>query len=229
MRPHRPHPTCLFIWPILVCSFYTKTVTRNMTSTVSHYSELLNLTGLWNPWISSQLARVWKLLEPPNLQLVCEVKAACWEQHPAWVGPHELWVVSITIALQYCASLPQGHFRLELGNTQSPEDHTIQSSIQLPWKRLRCRRTTQEADGQGQGRPGLSTPLLALGSCQSSPWPTPWSAASPPTWQMGREWTGGEPHPHSPVCFPGWKPGVGSSWRGEKEPCELQSCSASPC
>ena len=48
---------------------------------------------------------------------------------------------------------------------------------------------------QGQGRPGLSTPFLALGSRKSSPWPSPWSAASPPTWRVGSEWTGGSRTP----------------------------------
>lgn len=48
--PPNPHPTCLFLWLVLNCIFYSKTViTRYSTflSSVIHPSKLWNLRGSW--------------------------------------------------------------------------------------------------------------------------------------------------------------------------------------
>lgn len=93
---------------------------------------------------------------------------------------------------------------------QSPQSSSVE--------RLRCRRTTQEAD-TARVKEGQVCPLPSwhsgharahlgqhLGQLLHLP---------PGKWAGMDEW---EPHPHSPVCFPGWKPGVGVAGEGEKEP-----------
>ena len=56
------------------------------------------------PGFVASLLKVWAPWGPPNLQLVCEVRAACWEQCPELVDSHELWVVIVKILLQYCTT-----------------------------------------------------------------------------------------------------------------------------
>ena len=79
--PSRPVSLCLFIWLVLICLLYNKTLTGDtvLSWSVNPSSELLNPWGSVNPYLCSQ-SEAWGAWEP---------QACCWSLE--WSQSCEGW------------------------------------------------------------------------------------------------------------------------------------------